>query len=114
MVDLDVFVYVPMRYVGPTPVDAFFILDTQVKTMLEEYIAEAMRRAHYETITDDEPYYGEISDLPGVWATGKTLEECRENLKSVLEEWIVLSLREGLAVPELGGIRIEELREVEL
>lgn len=74
--------------------------------MLEEYIVAAMKQAHYEMITDEEPYYCEIPDLPGVWATGKTLEECRENLKSVLEEWIVLSLRKGLAMPEIGGGRI--------
>ncbi len=80
--------------------------------MLEAYLAEAMRRARYELIEDEEPYYGEIPPLPGVWATGKTLEECRENLKSVLEEWIVLSLRKGLEIPELDGIRIAEPHEV--
>ncbi|MGQ9626249.1 MAG: type II toxin-antitoxin system HicB family antitoxin [Anaerolineae bacterium] len=26
----------------------------------------------------------------GVWATGKTLEECRRNLQEVLEGWIVI------------------------
>ncbi|HHH39127.1 MAG TPA: type II toxin-antitoxin system HicB family antitoxin [Sedimenticola sp.] len=81
--------------------------------MLEAYIREAMKQAHYELIEDEEPFYGEIPPLSGVWATGKTLEECRENLKSVLEEWIVLSLRKGLEIPELNGIRIEEPHEVE-
>lgn len=82
--------------------------------MLEEYIAEAMKQAHYELIEDEEPFYGEIPSLAGVWATGKTLEECRENLKSVLEEWIVLSLRKGLELPELNGISIKEPHEVEV
>jgi len=53
--------------------------------MLIEYVEDALKRASYSIIEDDEPYYGEIEDLPGVWATGKTLEECRENLKETLE-----------------------------
>jgi Uncharacterised protein family (UPF0150). len=42
--------------------------------MLTEYIQEALRRARYEIIDDEEPYYGEVPELQGVWATGKTLE----------------------------------------
>ena len=46
--------------------------------MIVEYIQEALNRAHYEIIDDDEPFYGELKELKGVWATGKTLEECRK------------------------------------
>ena len=43
--------------------------------MLTEYIDEALSRARYEIIDDQEtPYYGEIPDLPGVWASAATLE----------------------------------------
>ena len=42
--------------------------------MLTEYIEEALSRARYEIIEDEEPYYGEVRELQGVWATGKTLE----------------------------------------
>mgnify|MGYP000880249333 FL=1 len=41
--------------------------------MLTEYIEEALRRARYELIDDEEPYYGEVAELKGVWASGKTL-----------------------------------------
>ncbi len=34
--------------------------------MLIEYVEEALKRASYSIIEDDEPYYGEIEDLPGV------------------------------------------------
>ena len=70
--------------------------------MLLEYIEEALRRAHYELIEDDDPYYGEIKDLPGVWAGGKTLEECRESLRSVVEGCILLSVKKDLPIPALG------------
>ena len=36
--------------------------------MIQTYIDAAMRQARYELIQDDEPYYGEIPELPGVWA----------------------------------------------
>ena len=38
-------------------------------------------------IDDPEPFYGEIPELQGVWATGKTLEACRDDLMSALEDW---------------------------
>ena len=56
--------------------------------MLTEYIQEALKRARYEMIEDEEPYYGEVEELKGVWATGKTLEKCRNNLKEVMEGWM--------------------------
>ena len=79
--------------------------------MLIEYIDEALRRSHYEIIDDREPYYGEIHELKGVWATGETLEKCRENLKDVIEGWILLSLKKGLPIPKLGDCEIKEIKE---
>jgi len=67
--------------------------------LIIEYINEALRRARYEIIKDEEPYYGEIPGIQGVWATGNTLEECREQLKETLDEWIILSLRRELPLP---------------
>ena len=78
--------------------------------MLTEYIEEALRRARYEVIDDEEPYYGEVPELKGGWASGKTLEECRENLKEVIEGWILVSLRKDLPVPSLGAREIKELK----
>jgi len=37
------------------------------------------------------------------------LEECRENLREVLEEWILLSVKRGLPIPALGEIAIREV-----
>jgi predicted RNase H-like HicB family nuclease len=31
-----------------------------------------------------------------MWATGKTLEECRKNLAEVIDGWIIVRLRKGL------------------
>ena len=79
--------------------------------MLTEYIEEALRRAKYEIIEDEEPFYGEVEELPGVWATGKTLEECRNNLKEVIEGWLLISLRKNLPILRLGSYEIKEIEE---
>jgi len=78
--------------------------------MLIEYVEEALSRARYELIDDEEPYYGEVPELKGVWAVGKTLEECRENLKDVIEGWILISLKKDMPVPRLGTREIKELQ----
>jgi predicted RNase H-like HicB family nuclease len=51
---------------------------------------------------------GKIKELPGVWATGKTLEDCRRNLKDTVEGWLLLSVKKGLPVPKLGVCEIKE------
>lgn len=71
--------------------------------MLIEYIEEALNRAHYEMIEDEEPFYGEVKELPGVSASGATLEECRKNLRDTIEGWILLSIRKKLPIPKLGN-----------
>ena len=48
-----------------------------------------MRRAKYEILEDDGMFYGSIPELQGVWANADTLEECREELESVLEGWLL-------------------------
>ena len=71
--------------------------------MLTEYIEAAMSKAKYEMIEDEEPYYGEVPELKGVWASGKTLEECRKNLVEVIDGWIIVRLRKGLPIPPIGA-----------
>ena len=47
---------------------------------VNQYIQAALEHAKYEIIEDEEPYHGEVPELQGVWAGGKTLEECGKNL----------------------------------
>ena len=65
--------------------------------MLTSYIRAAMRQARYEMIADEKPFYGHIPECPGVWASGRTLEECRDELQETLEEWLSLGLRLSLS-----------------
>ncbi|MCK4581157.1 MAG: type II toxin-antitoxin system HicB family antitoxin [Dehalococcoidia bacterium] len=74
--------------------------------MLLEYIQIALERAHYEIIEDTEPFYGEVPALAGIWATGKTLEECRRNLAEAIEDWVLFSIAKGLSIPAFGEVAI--------
>ncbi len=67
--------------------------------MLSEYIRLAMEQAQYEIIEDDKTYFGKIPGFDGLWANGKTLEECRKELQETLEDWLLMSLRRNLPVP---------------
>ena len=80
--------------------------------MLIKYIHVALEHAKYEIIDDEEPYYGEVPELQGVWASGKTLEECRKNLEEVIDEWIIIRLRKGLPIPLIENLNIETTREI--
>lgn len=37
--------------------------------------------------------------MKGVWANAKNLEDCREELREVLEEWLLLKVRAKERVP---------------
>jgi predicted RNase H-like HicB family nuclease len=74
--------------------------------MLTAYINAAMRKAHYEMLPDGEGYAGIVEGLQGVWAQADTLEACREELREVLEEWIVLGLKMGHPLPVIDGITL--------
>ena len=67
--------------------------------MLTAYINAAMRSAHYELLEDGEGYAGKIPKLQEVWANANTLEACRDELREVLEEWIILGLRMNHDIP---------------
>ena len=72
--------------------------------MISEYINEAINKAKFEMIDKNKLYYGEVTELRGVWATGKTLEECRNNLVEVIDGWLLVRRQKGLNVPYLKTI----------
>lgn len=75
--------------------------------MIQKYLQKAMEAAHYELIENDEGFYGEIPGATGVWATGSTLEACRQELLEVLEEWILVGIAMGHELPEFDGVTLK-------
>ncbi|MGA7669774.1 MAG: hypothetical protein WBW04_05090 [Nitrolancea sp.] len=74
--------------------------------MLTRYIEAAMRRARFEWLADSNEFYGEISELPGVWATGVSRESCETELRDVLEEWLALGISLHHQLPVLDDIDV--------
>ena len=79
--------------------------------MLMKYIQSALRLAKYEKLDDDGSFYGEIPACNGVFANATTLEECREQLEEVLEEWILFRVYKNLSLPIIDGIELK-IKEV--
>jgi predicted RNase H-like HicB family nuclease len=75
--------------------------------MIQEYIRAAMRHAKYEIIEDDGSFYGHIEEFPGAWANEKTLEACREELESVIEDYILIATAHHQPLPEIDGLTLE-------
>jgi len=65
--------------------------------MLTQYINEAMHRAKYEILKDNNSYYGEIPGFNGLYANASTLEKCREELEETLEEWIFIRIEMNIS-----------------
>ncbi len=75
--------------------------------MLIKYIQTALRQAKYEILDDDGSFYGEIPVCNGVYANASTLEECREQLEEVLEEWILFRIYRNFPLPVVDGIKLK-------
>jgi predicted RNase H-like HicB family nuclease len=80
--------------------------------MLSEYLQAALRHARYEILRDDGTYYGEVPECPGVYANTTILEECREELREVLEEWILFRVHRHLPLPVIDGIELTNVQEI--
>ena len=68
--------------------------------MISEYIEKQLKKARYK-ILDDGTYFGEIPGIRGVWASAKNLEKCRNELREVLEGWMLVKVRAGENIPGL-------------
>ena len=64
-----------------------------MRFILSHYIEKALEDAEYDKL-DDGQYAGKIPSCLGVVAFAKTLRECENELRSTLEDWIFLGLRQ--------------------
>jgi predicted RNase H-like HicB family nuclease len=74
--------------------------------MLVKYLERAMCRAHYEVLAEDVTFYGEIPEFQRVFASAPTLEQTRNELAEVLEEWLFLRIARQLPIPTVDGIML--------
>ncbi len=83
-----------------------------VKFILSEYVDRAMARAVYDKL-EDGSFAGRIPACKGVVAFGSTLRDCEEELRSTLEDWILVGLRLGHSMPVVDGVSLNKRRKHE-
>ena len=66
--------------------------------MLSEYIEKQFKKAKFKVLKDGS-YFGSVSSFPGVWANRKTLASCKKELREVLEESLILKVRDRESIP---------------
>lgn len=69
-----------------------------IKHLLPDYVEQAMASAEYDKL-EDGTFAGKIPACPGVVAFAATLRECEEELRSVLEDWLLVGLKLGHPLP---------------
>jgi predicted RNase H-like HicB family nuclease len=78
-----------------------------VRFILTEYVNQAMAEAVYDKL-EDGTFAGRVPPCKGVIAFGATLRECEDELRSTLEDWIVVGLKLGHHLPLIAGIDLNK------
>ncbi|MCA2940583.1 MAG: type II toxin-antitoxin system HicB family antitoxin [Microcystis aeruginosa Ma_QC_Ch_20071001_S25] len=78
-----------------------------VRYALSDYIHEAIAISEIEQL-EDGTYVGKVPNCQGVIAFGDTLSECQTQLRSTLEDWILVGLKLGHILPVITGIDLNQ------
>ena len=78
-----------------------------VRFILTDYVNQALSHAVYDKL-DDGTYAGRIPICPGVIAFGKSLSKTETELRSTLEDWILVGLKLGHSLPIISGIDLNK------
>jgi len=78
-----------------------------VRFILTEYLNQAMARAVYDKLKDG-TFAGRIPACKGVVAFAANLRQCEDELRSTLEDWVLLGLKLGHRLPAIGRIDLNK------
>ena len=80
--------------------------------ILSDYLERALALAEYDKL-EDGSFSGRIPECKGVIAFGTTLRECEIELRSTLEDWVLVGLKLGHDMPLLGNLNLNTLPSYE-
>jgi predicted RNase H-like HicB family nuclease len=75
--------------------------------IISEYIQRAMAQADYDKL-EDGSFAGRIPACKGVIAFGATLYECQQELRSTLEDWLLVGFKLGHPLPIIDDINLNQ------
>ncbi|MBW4573474.1 MAG: type II toxin-antitoxin system HicB family antitoxin [Tolypothrix carrinoi HA7290-LM1] len=78
-----------------------------VRFILSDYVEQAIAQAVYDKL-EDGTLPLRIPECKGVVAFGLTLRECEDELRSTLEDWILLGLKLGHSLPVIDNIDLNK------
>jgi predicted RNase H-like HicB family nuclease len=78
-----------------------------IQYILTDYVDQAMAQAEYDKL-EDSTFSGRIPACKGVVAFGGTLRQCQDELRSTLEDWIVVGLKLGHSLPVIANIDLNK------
>ena len=78
-----------------------------IKFILSDYVDRAIAQAIYDKL-EDGTFVGRIPVCKGVIAFASTLRECEDELRSILEDWILLGLKLGHPLPVIDNVDLNK------
>ncbi len=77
------------------------------KFALSDYINQALAGAVYDKL-EDGTFSGRIPACKGVIAFASSLRECEDELRSTLEDWLLVGLKMKHPIPVIDGINLNK------
>lgn len=71
--------------------------------ILTDYVESALSQAVFEKL-EDGSCAGTIPGCPGVVAFGASFRACKDELRSTLEDWVLVGLKRGHTLPIIDGL----------
>ncbi|MEH2108935.1 type II toxin-antitoxin system HicB family antitoxin [Nostoc sp.] len=78
-----------------------------IRFILSDYVDRAIAQAIYDKL-EDGTFTGRIPVCKGVIAFASTLRECENELRSILEDWILLGLKLGHPLPVIDNVDLNK------
>ena len=75
--------------------------------ILTGYLESALSQAEYDKL-EDGTFSGRVPSCKGVIAFAKTLRECEDELRSTLEDWVLVGLKLGHPIPVIAGYDLNQ------
>ncbi len=75
---------------------------------MSDYVEIALEQAEYDKL-EDETFAGRIPACKGVVAFARTLRGCESELRSTLEDWVLVGLKLGHELPVLNNINLNKM-----
>jgi predicted RNase H-like HicB family nuclease len=79
----------------------------KARYILTDYVNQALAEAVYDKL-EDGTFSGRIPPCVGVIAFSTTLKECEAELRSTLEDWILIGLKFRHPLPIISGIDLNK------